>query len=136
MKTDVTNFINNCTCQTTKYSRRPPFSPLVLTETPSKPFEILHTDIFKFNNRIYLTIVDKFSKLGQAYEMRSTTATEACDALICLFSYYGIPTKIITDNGREFSNETLKDILKMHNIKIHFTTPLHHESNSPLERFH
>lgn len=35
MKTDITNYINNCTtCQTAKYSRRPPYVPLVLTETP------------------------------------------------------------------------------------------------------
>lgn len=24
----------------------------------------------------------------------------------------------------------------MHQINIHFTTPLHHESNAPIERFH
>lgn len=137
MKSDVTNYINNCnSCQVAKYSRNPPYVPLVITETSSKPFEILHIDTFKFNNQIYLTILDKFSKLGQAIQTKSTTAIETCNALLKFFTFYGLPTKIIMDNGSEFNNATVKELLKLHKIEIHFTTPMHHESNSPVERFH
>lgn len=137
MKTDITDYINNCTnCQTAKYSRHPPYVPLVITETPAKPFEIIHVDTFKFDNQAYLTILDKFSKLGQAIQIKGTSAIEACNALTEFFSYYGLPTKIVMDNGSEFNNEAIKELLKSHKIQIHFTTPLHHESNSPVERFH
>ena len=40
------------------------------------------------------------------------------------------------DNGIEFNNETVKELLKIHKINIHFGTPLHHKSNSIVERFH
>lgn len=50
MKNDVTNFINQCKiCQRTKYARKKPYTPLMLTETASKPFEIVHIDTFTYN---------------------------------------------------------------------------------------
>ena len=47
-----------------------------------------------------------------------------------------MPKQIISDNGSEFQNEVVDGLLKTYNIKIHFTTPYHHESNSPIERLH
>jgi len=114
----------------------PPYAPLVLTETTSKPFQILHIDIFKFDNQNFLTIIDTFSKLGQALPVQGKTAIEICKALIHYFSFYGLPEKVIMDNGTEFKNTTVQELLKSHKINVHFTTPFHHESNSPVERFH
>lgn len=48
----------------------------------------------------------------------------------------GIPQQIVSDNGTEFNNETVKELLSLHKIKVHFTTPYHYESNSIVERFH
>lgn len=84
----------------------------------------------------YLTVLDKFSKLGQAIPIKAKTSIDICNALVHYFSFYGLPEKCIFDNGKEFNNETVKELLKIHKINVHFTTPLHHESNSPVERFH
>ena len=137
MKNDISKYVNDCEiCQTTKYSRKPPYVPLVLTETVGKPFQLLHIDIFRFDNQDFLTIIDTFSKLGQALPIHGKTAIEISTALIKYFSFYGLPERIIMDNGPEFKNETVRELLKAHKINIHFTTPFHHESNSPIERFH
>ena len=134
MKSDISKFINNCEiCQRTKYNRKPPDQPLVLTETPSKPFEILHLDTLTVEKQNFLVIIDKFSKYGQALP-HFGTAISVCQNLVHFFSFFGVPQQIVTDNGTEFKNEVLNDLLKTHNIKIHFTTPYHHESNSPVER--
>lgn len=136
MKNDVTQYLNNCdVCQRTKYNRHPPEIPLLTTNTPSKPFQILHIDIFHFENQSFLTIMDKFSKLGQAYPCVKT-AKSITDKLLQYFSCYGTPEAITSDRGTEFNNELVKEFLGMQKIKIHFTTPGHHESNSPVERFH
>lgn len=134
LKSDVTKFINECEiCQRTKYNRNPPDQPIVLTETPSKPFEIIHLDTLFIEKQKFLVIIDKFSKYGQALPYLGT-AISVSQNLIHFFSFFGIPKLIISDNGTEFKNEVVKDLLKTHNIKIHFTTPNHHESNSPVER--
>lgn len=137
MKKDITNYINNCEiCQKAKYARSKPYFPFVENETLNKPFQIIHMDIFKFDGQDYLTILDKFSKLSQALPVRAKTSIEICNTLLQYFTFYGKPVQITSDNGSEFNNETVKELLKIHNIKIHFTTPIHHEGNAPVERFH
>ena len=136
MKDDINQYINDCNiCQTLKYSRLKSYVPLTKTDTPCKPFQMLHIDTFIFEGQNFLTIFDKFSKLGQAYPY-DKNAKSVCDKLINFFSFYGCPETITCDNGGEFNNELLRELLKAQKIKIHFTTPKHHESNSPVERFH
>lgn len=48
------------------------------------------------------------------------------------FSFYGILERITKDNGKGFKNETVSELLRCHKIKIDFTTPFHHESNSSI----
>lgn len=61
MKKDITNYINNCEIyQKAKYARNKPYFPFVETETPNKPFQINHMDIFKFDGPDCLTTLDKF----------------------------------------------------------------------------
>lgn len=136
LKNDVINYINNCEiCQRTKYDRKPPDQPLILTETPTRPFEIIHVDTFMAEKQKFLTFLDKFSKVAQALPYTGN-ATSCADQLVHFFQFFGIPQQIISDNGSEFQNEVVKGLLNAHNIKIHFTTPYHHESNSPVERLH
>lgn len=136
IRKDVTKYINDCViCQTTKYSRLKSYIPLARTETPSKPFQMIHIDTFIFETQNFLTIFDKFSKFGQAYPY-DKNAKSVCDKLINFFSFFGCPEEITCDNGKEFNNMLLKELLKAQKINVHFTTPRHHESNSPIERFH
>lgn len=135
-KPDITSYINDCEiCKRTKYARQKPYVPLVMTETPSKPFQVLHIDLFVFQNQTFLTVFDKFSKLGQALPTTKDSIS-VHDSLVKYFSFYGIPETIISDSGTEFKNQNIQELLKSHKIQIHFGTPKHHESNSPVERFH
>lgn len=56
--------------------------------------------------------------------------------MIQFISFYGCPESITCDNGGEFNNNLLKELLKTQKINVYFTTPRQHESNSPVERFH
>ncbi|CAD7081541.1 unnamed protein product [Hermetia illucens] len=60
----VTKFVNNCdVCNTEKYVRNPPKPLYKTTETPQKPGEIVHIDVFyTIEKLLFLTIIDKFSK--------------------------------------------------------------------------
>lgn len=88
----IQNYINTCEiCQRTKYSRKTPYISLVLTETPSRPFE--DPDIFYYN----LTIVDIFPKFAQAISISEKTAVNTYDALTKYFTGFGIPQKITLD---------------------------------------
>lgn len=79
---DITNFVNNCkTCQTAKYDRHPPVLKFNLTPTASKPFEHIHAATFKILNHTFFTILDSFSKYGQAYPIQSLHTINIIDNL-------------------------------------------------------
>lgn len=137
MKKSVSDFINSCdTCQRSKYARKTPYVPLMLTETASKPFQIVHIDVFTFDGKNYLTLVDAFSKFAQAIYISGKTAINIAQALIHYFTSFGVPQNLTADKGTEFNNEVIKELLKLHKLNVHFTTTAHHESNGIVERFH
>ena len=55
-----------------------------------------------------LTIVDSFAKPVWSYKLNSKTANELAKALHKSFCYFGTPVSSRADNGKEFSNQTLK----------------------------
>lgn len=137
MASDIEKYVNNCEiCQKNKYDRNPPVVKFNLTPTSSKPLEHIHIDTFKISNESFLTIIDTFSRYGQAYHLRSLTGPSILDNLFIFISHHGLPFKITTDCGTEFKNKELEDFCKLYKIDLHYTTPKNSNSNSPVERFH
>lgn len=137
LKKSIQTFINNCDiCQQSKYERNPIKMQMNITPTATKPFEIIHIDTFTLEQNKFLTIIDTFSKFAQAYLLNSLASTEIADNLISFFSHHNIAKQIIVDNGTEFKNSVITELLNLHKIKVHFCSPNHPQSNSPVERFH
>lgn len=137
MRNGITSYINNCDlCQRMKYDRHPPKQKLNFTPTPRKPFEVVHADTFTIKKQKFLTIIDKFSKYGQAYPLDGLTAIHVAKAFINFMTHHGVPKPLVLDNGSELKNNIVKDLSSLHNIDLHYTTPLNPNSNSTIERFH
>lgn len=134
---DVTNYINTCnTCQRAKYDRDPPTIKFNLTPTADKPFQHIHMDSFQISGHAYLTILDSFSRYGQAYPLKSLQSINVIDALLNFISHHGLPHKITTDRGTEFKTVLVQEFCTLHKIDLHYTTSKNSNSNSPVERFH
>lgn len=137
MSEHIEHYINNCeVCQKNKYDRNPPVIKFNLTPTTSKPFEHIHIDTFKISNENYLTIIDTFSRYGQAYPLKYLTGPAVLENIFSFITHHGIPNKITTDCGTEFKNKEVEDFCKIHKIELHYTTSKNSNSNSPVERFH
>lgn len=137
MEADIRLYINTCeTCQTCKYERHPQNIKLQITPTPKRPLETIHIDTFHCENKTFLTILDPFSKFGQALPLKDKNSIQIYDSLLTFVSFYGLPQRIVSDNGTEFKNHLLVDFCNLHKITLHFTTPGNSNSNSPVERFH
>lgn len=109
---------------------------LQLTNTPKKPFEQIHMDIFHIQKEQFVTINDTFSKYAQSYLIPTNNSLEICKTLLKFLSHHDIPIQNTCYSETEFHNHGLKEFSKIHDIKLHFTTPLHSNSNSPVERLH
>lgn len=137
LKQSVQTYINDCEiCIRSKYERTPVKIPMNVTPTASRPFEIIHLDTYTFEKNKFLTIIDSFSKYAQAYHLNSLASVEIVDKLLIFFSHHGIPKQIIVDNGTEFKNSVVTELLTLHKIKVHFCSPHHPESNGVIERLH
>lgn len=137
IKGHVQNFINQCEiCLKTKYDRIPLKLEMNLTPTPIKPLQIIHIDSITLEKNRFLSIIDSFSRYGQMYRVGGAQATEVADKLLDYFGHYGVPETIVSDNGTEFNNKIVKEILGLHKIKIHFISTQNPQSNGLCERFH
>lgn len=133
----VSAIINSCErCKTSKYDRQPIKPLLQLTQTQHAPFQEIFIDLFSIESKYYLTLIDAFSKLGQAIEIPSRSTPEVVRALMKYFSFYGIPQKISSDPGTEFNSELLRELTDLHKIKLHIGTPNNPNSMGLIERFH
>ncbi|CAK1593440.1 unnamed protein product [Parnassius mnemosyne] len=133
----VSAIINSCTaCKKMKYDRKPIKPILQLTQTQDAPFQEIFIDLFNIEGKHYLTLIDAFSKLGQAIEIANRSTPEVVRALMKYFSFYGIPKKISSDPGSEFNNELIKEFLSFYKIEQHIGTPNSPSSMGIIERFH
>lgn len=137
MKNKITRIVNNCRiCLENKYERNKQPLKFELTETPSKPLDILHIDIYAVHNENFLTIIDKFTKFGSAYILSSRNSINIIKCLKHYFAHHGIPKKLISDNGKEFLSTLFQDFANLYDINLHTTTAKNSTGNSPVERLH
>ena len=116
--------------------RRLTKAPLHPWEMPQQPWKQLHLDFAgPFEGQMWLIIVDTCSKWPQVIAMTSTTAERTVDILRSLFSRYGIPDQIVTDNGPQFTAEEFNKFCLGNGIKHTLTAPYHPSTSGEAERF-
>lgn len=138
LKLRITQFINNCEiCNLEKYERKPPKIPYKMTETPSRPREVMHLDVFyTLEKKLFMTAIDKFSKFAMAFLINGRNWTEFKTKILQIINTYGKVNKFIVDNELGFKAIPMQQFLKEENIEIHFTSNSNHTSNADIERLH
>lgn len=83
MKDQITKFINECTiCGQAKYDRNPIKPQFSIVPPATKPFDIVHMDLFTVQGEKYVTFIDVFTKCGQTYHLRDGTAITSLFAVL------------------------------------------------------
>jgi len=140
---DVENYVAKCeSCQRNKLSRKIK-APLIITDTPSKPFEKCALDIVgpltitTQGNKYLLTFQDSLTKFSKAIPIPNQEANTISKEFVTkIILEHGIPEKILTDQGTNFLSEIFKNTCKLLKINKIQTTAYHPESNGALERSH
>lgn len=137
MQKKISEIINNCNkCEILKYDRRPQKPLLQKTETPCKPLDIIHIDIYTIAHKQILTITDKFSKFAWAYTLQAKTSICVLRSFKDFIALFGVPKKVVCDQGVEFTASIFKDFCRQQQIEQHITSFQQTTSNSPVERLH
>nr|CAE02225.2 OSJNBb0015C06.3 [Oryza sativa Japonica Group] len=78
--------------------------------------------------------INKFSKWIEAKPVVTITADKARDFFINIVHRFGVPNRIITDNGTQFTSSVFKDFCEDFGIKICYASVAHPMSNGQVER--
>ena len=139
MQADAMQHVMKCTrCLRRKTpSHVAPLHPIHVTQ----PLELVHMDYLslepsKGNIENVLVITDHFTRYALAYPSKTQTAQATArilwDNFIC---HYGFPEKFISDQGRNFESDLIKELCKIAGVKKLHTTPYHPQGNGQCERF-
>lgn len=139
----VKDYIRKCVkCQQNK-SGLLGKEPMVLTDTPRRPFEKVYMDMVgplpttTGGNKYILTFQDDLSKFFICAPMPDAEAETAARVFYNeIITKYGIPTKLVTDNGTNFTSKLFSSVCKLLKIKKQHITPYHPQANGSLERSH
>ena len=113
------------------------FSPLILctncvriNDIHTQPHKCLHVA------RISLVITDVFTKFTVAVVTRNQRADTEAKALVSQwFTRHGVPQRLHSDNGRNFTSAIVARLSKLYGVRRSHTTPYHPVGNGQCERY-
>lgn len=112
----------------------PPTAPLHSWPWPAEPWSRLHIDFLgPFNNTYYLVVIDAHSKWLEVEKVNTTSATIVIDCLRRLFARFGLPKRLVSDNGPPFSSSEFARYLERNGIQHTLIPPYHPSSNGAAE---
>lgn len=135
----ITDYIKKCPdCCRYKPSNQKP-SGLLQTPIYSQRFETLSIDLFgplpkSHENKWIFIIEDCATKWVELFALPTATAKECAIILIEeVFLRYGLPRRVISDNGPQFVSAIMQQVCYLLEIK-QTLTPVYHPRANPVER--
>lgn len=140
MRSYVASYVKNCLeCQRYKPCNQKP-AGLLQTTSMCQRFEVVSFDLFgplpqTEDGKTWILIVeDVASRWVELFALVTATAETCATTLINeVFLRYGMPRRVISDNGTQFVSAVMQQVMYTLNIK-HQYTPLYHPEANPVER--
>ncbi|XP_042149961.1 uncharacterized protein LOC120847418 [Ixodes scapularis] len=143
MQSEVKRYVRSCdVCQRTVPKGKQGKAPLGSMPTIETPFQKVAIDIIgpivpiaTSGNRYILTMVDMATRYPDAVALKSIGSQQVAEALVEMFTRYGVPQEILSDRGTSFTSELMREVSRLLSMKHLLTTPYHPMSNGLVERF-
>ena len=121
---DIVNLVAGCdACQ--KHQRKQQKQELLQPGPPCYPWQILNSDLFEYKGNQYLLLSDEYSKFPIIRKLTSTTSHAIINHLKSIFAEYGIPDKLVMNNGPNIhpksSNNSLPG-MDLNTLQAHLCT--------------
>lgn len=117
-----------------KYAYKQPKEPLIMRPVPECAWYRVGVDIFCYGGHSYLIAYDSFSNFPEVEKLSDTSSTTTISALSAIFSRYGIPVEVCTDNGPQFSSYEFAKFAKRYDFTYITSSPGYPQSNGLAEK--
>ena len=142
MATECKAYCDKClTCKKADAkAERAPLQPIHVTA----PGDLYHVDYTKMTAPAsskgkgpvnVLVITDHFTRFAQAYITPTQSAPAAAGAVYTHCNLFGVPARIITDQGANFTSSLMQELCRLMGVKKLRTSPAHPQTNGQAERF-
>jgi transposase InsO family protein len=141
VKKDVTAYVTGCeTCQRTKPHRTPRKTPLHPFDPPSRPWEVISTDIIgplpeSQGYDAILVIVDCFTKAVKFEPIHMELTSQGFAKIFRdrVIRDHGLPKKIIHDRDTRFVSKYLSELFSLLGVKQNTSTAYHPQTDGQTE---
>ena len=99
------------------------------------PRKKVATDIFHFESDSYLPIVNYMSRFPVVHKLMSTMVQQVVSQIKLIFSEYGWPETIVSDNGLCYSAETFTKLMTDYSVNHITSSPCYPQSNGLAEKY-
>ena len=132
LNNQIEQLVRRCeTCLTVLPSK--PAEPMLIRTLPTRPWQIIGSDLFQYANRHYIILVDYYSSWPEVYLLSSPNSKCVIEATKEAFAHHGIPEEVISDNGPQYSSREYKCFAKEWEFKHTTSSPHYPKSNGLAE---
>uniref|UniRef100_A0A8K9X092 Gypsy retrotransposon integrase-like protein 1 n=1 Tax=Oncorhynchus mykiss TaxID=8022 RepID=A0A8K9X092_ONCMY len=101
---------------------------------PDRPWQVVATDLFTWNNEDYIVTVGHYSRYFELDKLHSTTSAAVIHKLKAAFARHGIVETLISDNGPCYKSNEFESFTKAWEFTHVTTSPHYCQSNGLAEK--
>jgi transposase InsO family protein len=142
MRKDTKAYVDRCTACSRRQGQESERGLPMGHVQASSPLEVIAMDVMgplpesDHGNKYLLVISDYFTRFVVACALPNQQATTVVSALFNQFiNVFGVPQKLLTDNGTNFRSTLVKEVLKQLGVHKLWTTPYHPQCDGMVERW-
>jgi len=142
LKEDIKRYVQGCfKCQQSKVQHQRKAGELYLLEIPQGPWQEISIDIIgtlpKSNGMdVIVVIVDQFMKMIRLKAAMTNVSSEVIAKIYSdnIWKLHGIPRKILSDRGLQFTSKFIEEFTKALGTKRQLLTAYHLQTDGQTER--
>ena len=129
---NIQKLISSCP-ECLSYRNSNPKEPLKPHPVLDYPWQVVAKDLFQWDEKDYLVVVDYYSCYFEVSHLNSTTSKSVIKQIKSIFSRFGIPEKV-SHNGPQYSSSEFTKFVSNYGFKHTTSSPRYPQSNGLAER--
>ena len=121
-------------CVTCVHWRTPPAESLLPSPLLDLPWQKVATDLFEYDGKHYLLVMDYFSRYIELVELRSETTEHVSVALKSIFARHGILAVVYSDNSPCYAATSVQLCTTAYSFQHITSSPRFPQANGVAER--
>ena len=132
MSKEIRQYVETCaTCAA--HGIRQQEETVMEGEPPSRAWQKVGSDLFKWGGREYVIVTDYHSNYFEIDQLQTTSSEAVIKALKQQFARHGIPTNLVTDNGAQYISSEFREFTKTWGIEHSTISPGNSQANGAAE---